>query len=236
MATYLFNRALLAVGMGTESETVFNGVRWLYTSYPVLVVVAVASVVTFVAVKKSRRLYQKSLAKLLSRVKEYKNLYEATNSLDINYANKYQKSYNKLTKKIKNILAWNNRNIYIKPSMLEDKTNLSLDKNNPVTFNDLLNKIILERGSKVKINGEKAVQAVVVKEEQQVIMGLPAPKINTLVEEEENSNTNAQQNKTNLTTEELAQILESGYQNAIITPSAENETRIYKPADEELTR
>ena len=124
----------------------------LTKSYILVAVGLLAGITAFIVTHKSTKLYQKALSKRVQKVKDLKNSYE--NSLTENEKNTLSKQYNKALKKldnkIKSILRYNGKRVYIPSSLLNDYSNLALSGNEPFTFKDRLYAIINDDKRKIK--------------------------------------------------------------------------------------
>lgn len=124
----------------------------LTKSYILVVAGLLAGITAFIITHKSTKLYQKTLSKRVQKVKDLKNSYD--NSLTENEKKTLFKQYNKALKKldnkIKSILRYNGKRVYIPSNLLNDYSNLALSGNEPFTFKDRLIAIINDDKRKIK--------------------------------------------------------------------------------------
>lgn len=142
----------------------------LTKSYILVSVLLLVGITAFIVTHKSTKIYQKTLSKRVQKVKDLKNSYE--NSLTENDAllKKYNKALKNLDNKIKSILRYNGKKVYIPSSLLNDYSNLALSGNEPFTFKDRLYAIVNDDKRKIKTKVvETSKGKKVVKQEDETI-------------------------------------------------------------------
>lgn len=121
-------------------------------SYILVAVALLVGITTFIVTHKSTKIYQKALSKRVKKIKDLKNSYENSyvEAETKKLLKKYNKALKRLDRKIKSILRYNGKRIYIPSDLLNDYSNLALSGNEPFTFKDRLNSIINDDKRKIK--------------------------------------------------------------------------------------
>jgi len=146
---------ILAIGGGAETVGVFAKLLSLIgATYYYFAIAAIIGITAFIVTHKSVRIYQKSLSRIVEKIKNNKKFYEKEEDLTKSdkLSKKHTKLIKKLDRKIKTIITYNRKKIYIPTKLINDKENLSIDPKNSFTFESLLNKYIKKVSNKKDSN------------------------------------------------------------------------------------
>lgn len=161
---------------------VTNFFRMIFLAFPtapvMITIIAIAAVVTFVAISKSQKVQERSFVRKVKKVKEKQKAYKNekdNNKLEARVKD-YDKALKKLKKRISYALWWNKKKIVLTNPILVNETaesNLSLN-GTPFTFKDVLNEMISNKTKNEKkrtqvIEKNKTVKQLNAKNQQKAL-------------------------------------------------------------------